>query len=142
MSPLLDGLGFMMLRVARSMKRALEIKLSDYGLTSSQFAVLAGLWDSDGISLTELGRRLNFDNPTITGIVDRMEREEFLKRIRDDEDRRVIKVFLTRKGTRLKNVLPALAEEVNSFAVNDLSVKDRERLNDFLNSILSQFESR
>ena len=142
MTVLLEGLGFMMTKIARSMKRALEVKLSEHGLTLGQFAVLAGLWDTDGISLSELGKKLDFDNPTITGIVDRMEREEFLERKRDDVDRRVIKVYLTPRGRRLKSVLPSLAEAVNGYAVEGFTGAEREQLKSFLDRIYSQFDNR
>ena len=93
-----NSLGFQMVVAARSMKRALEIKLNEYSITSSQYTVLEILWKHNGLSLTDLGRLLYFDNPTITGIINRMARAKLVRRIRDRNDRRVVKVHLTPKG--------------------------------------------
>jgi DNA-binding MarR family transcriptional regulator len=107
------------------MKRALEIKLSKYGITSSQYTVLEVLGKYNGLSLTELGRLLYFDNPTITGIINRMARAKLLRRRRDTNDRRVIKVYLTPIGWELQSKLPKIAKKVNQKAVENF--KDSEK---------------
>ncbi len=123
-NPLDNSLGFQIVVAARSMKRALEIKLSEYNITSSQYSVLEILGKYNGISLTELGKLLYFDNPTITGIINRMARAKLLRRQRDRNDRRVIKLYLTPKGLELQSKLPKLAKNVNQEAVK--SFKDSE----------------
>ena len=124
-NPLDNSLGFQMVIAARSMKRALEIKLQENGLTSSQYTVLEVLWNHNGLSLSDLGKLLYFDNPTITGIINRMARAKLVRRARNRNDRRVIKVYLTQKGWELQSVLPKLAETVNDLAVEDF--KDSEK---------------
>lgn len=116
---------------ARSMKRSLEIKLSEYGITSSQYTVLEVLWKHNSLSLTDLGKQLYFDNPTITGIIDRMEEAKLVKRRRDRNDRRVIKVHLTQKGLDLKPVLPKIAKAVNKKAVENFKESEKKILLDF-----------
>jgi len=105
-NPLNNSLGFQLVIAARSMKHALEIKLAEYGITSSQYAVLELLWKSNGISLSDLGKALYFDNPTITGIINRMARAKLVRRTRNRNDRRVIKVYLTPKARELQSILP------------------------------------
>jgi len=111
---------------ARSMKRALEVKLSEHGVTSSQYVVLEILWHHNGLSLTDLGKILYFDNPTITGIINRMSRAKLVRRRRDRHDRRVIKVFLEQKGRELYSSLPLLASEVNMHAVEGFSRDEKK----------------
>jgi DNA-binding MarR family transcriptional regulator len=103
------------------MKRALELKLSEYSITSSQYTVIDVLGKYNGISLTELGRILDFDNPTITGIINRMARAKLIRRNRDRNDRRIIKVYLTQKGKELHSILPQIAEDVNKKAVENFT---------------------
>jgi DNA-binding MarR family transcriptional regulator len=130
-NPLDNSLGFRMAVAARSMKRSLEIKLNEYGITSSQYTVLEVLWKHNGLSLSDLGKLLYFDNPTITGIIDRMEEANFVRRRRDKNNRRVIKVHLTQKGLDLKSVLPKIAKSVNKKAVEDFEESEKEILLDF-----------
>lgn len=117
-----------MVVAARTMKRALEIKLSEYNITSSQYSVLEILGKYNGISLTELGKLLYFDNPTITGIINRMARAKLLRRQRDRTDRRVIKLYLTPKGLELQAKLPRLAKNVNQEAVKNFSECEKETI--------------
>ena len=123
-----DSLGFLMTRTARSMKRALDMRLAEHSVTSTQYAVLYVLWEEDGLSLTDLGKRLYFDGPTITGIVDRMERDNLVERRRNDVDRRVIKIYLTKRGKNLKDTLLPLGPEVNKVATVDFTREEKSQL--------------
>lgn len=126
--PLEDRLGFVVNVVGRLMKRALFLKLADTGVTPTQWTVLMCLWDTDGLSFTELGKRLRFDHPTVTGVVDRMEREKLVKRKRDHLDRRVVKVFLTQKGKDLESLTADAGKEVDKIATKGLSDEQVEQL--------------
>jgi DNA-binding MarR family transcriptional regulator len=110
------------------MKRALFLKLADTGATPTQWTVLMCLWDKDGLSFTELGKRLSFDHPTITGVVDRMEREKLVRRKRDHLDRRVVKVFLTPKGKDLEALTVDAGIQVDQIATDGLSDEQVEQL--------------
>lgn len=129
-NPMDNNLGFQMVVAARSMKRALEIKLNEYSITSSQYTVLELLWKYNGLSLTDLGKLLYFDNPTITGIINRMARAKLVRRIRDRNDRRVIKVHLTPKGWDLQTVLPVLAKSVNKKAILNFQKDEKKAILD------------
>ena len=141
MSTLDKSIGFLVARTARSMKRALDAKLVDSNITSTQYIVLQCLWDEDGLPLSELGHRLYFDNPTITGVVDRMEKVSLVARSRDTEDRRVVRVYLAREGKRLKASLTKTAEEINNTAIAAWSRTEKERFIASLNSIWERMNS-
>jgi len=123
-----NSLGFIMVKAARSMKRTLELRLSEYNITSTQYAVLEYLWENDGVSQSDLGKHLYFDNPTITGVIDRMERDKLVNRIRDENDRRVINIYLAKDGRALRDILPKIAEEVNREAVKGFSREDKKKI--------------
>jgi len=130
-----NSLGFLMTRAARGMKRVLDSKLAKHNLTSTQYIVLARLWEGDGISITELCDRLALDNPTLTGIVDRMERDGSLERRRDGDDRRVVNVYLTEKGRSLRQAVGSFAEETDAEAWKEFTAPDRKAMIDTLNLI-------
>jgi len=132
----LDGsVGFLLARTARSMKRALEAHLSTHNITASQYIVLAHLSERDGIPLSRLGNRLYFDGPTITGIVDRMERDGLVQRKRTTHDRRVINIFLTPKGKHLFRQIQIVAERVNKRAMEAFTMKQEEKFLEALDKI-------
>ncbi|MFQ5797434.1 MAG: MarR family winged helix-turn-helix transcriptional regulator [Bacteroidota bacterium] len=137
-----SSLGFLMTRTARSMKRALDARLLDQNLTATQYIVLARLWEEDGISLSELGERLYFDNPTLTGIVDRMERDGLLQRQRDEDDRRVVKVHLTAKGRTLYHDIGYLAEETDAESWEGFTESQKKELLNYLERIWKKLYGR
>ena len=135
-----ESLGFVVNRSARAMRRVLDAGVVEHGLTASQYIVLERLWEEDGVSLTELGESLYFDNPTLTGIVDRMERDGFLERQRDDDDRRVVRIHLTPVGRGLQDTLGGKAEETDRCAVSGLSVAEQQILLQTLNRIWKRMD--
>ena len=78
-------------------KRGRDI-LSDFEITTPQFLALVVLKDKPGITMGELRERLFLACSTATDLIDRMEKNGYLERNRDPEDRRVIRLSITGKG--------------------------------------------
>jgi len=135
MTALDRSVGFLLNRAARSMKRTLEARLATYGITASQYVLLAILAKKDGLSQTQLGNRLSFDNPTVTGVIDRMERDGLVERRRTSSDRRVINIFLSDKARAILSEIQEIAEEVNDRALEEYSAEEKSDLISMLNSI-------
>jgi DNA-binding MarR family transcriptional regulator len=60
--------------------------------------VLLSLWNEDGLKANELGKRSGLEPSTMTGLIDRMERDGLVKRDPDPNDRRANRIHLTQKG--------------------------------------------
>ena len=87
-----------------------------WNLTLPQFDVLAELARADerGFTFIELSHLLLVTSGNLTGIVDRLEREQLVRREPDPGDRRVIRIRLTNKGRRLtERMLPRHADDIN-----------------------------
>ncbi len=119
-----DSLGYLLNAAAVSMRWALEARLAPHGVTAPQWAVLARLWEEDGLPQSRIGERLSFDKPTVSGVVDRLEDKGLVRRVRDEQDRRVTRVFLTEAGRGLRDTLVPLAEEVNGLAAWEFSPEE------------------
>ena len=130
-----NSLGFLLNRSAAGMKRRLDERLAAYDLTAGQWAVLARLWNENGLPLSEIGEKLFFDRPTMTGIVDRLVKKKLVRKVRSREDRRKIGVFLTEEGIALQEKLPQLATETNIEAEKSLSKEDVKELKRMLNTV-------
>lgn len=135
MNPLDTSVGFLLNRAARSMKRGLESRLVTYSLTATQYIVLALLAKKDGLSQSQLGNHLYFDNPTVTGVIDRMERDGLVERRRTSDDRRVINIFLSRKGKDILAQVETVADDLDSEATQVFSPKEKSDLVRMLNTI-------
>jgi DNA-binding MarR family transcriptional regulator len=77
-----------------------------YGLTGPQSAVLRNLFNNGPLSSADLSRTLYVTPSNITGIIDRLEIKQFVKRIRKEGDRRVALITLTESGKELSKTLP------------------------------------
>ncbi len=95
-------------------------------LTGPQLTVVKILEQIGDLSLSELSERIRAQNSTVTGIIDRMEREGLVLRERSKEDRRVVHIRLTPKGLALAEDIPLEPMEVLRSALSSLS-KDEVR---------------
>ncbi|KOY81144.1 MarR family transcriptional regulator [Lysinibacillus sp. FSL H8-0500] len=75
--------------------------VSDYAITPPQFVALQWLEELGDMTIGELSNRLYLAFSTTTDLVDRMEKNELVKRVRDENDRRVVVVHLLAKGERI-----------------------------------------
>jgi|SRR3989304_523589 len=119
-----ESLGFLTNRLATAMRRAFEKRLEEFGLTAPQYGFLARLYEEDCQSLSSIGKSLYCDKPTMTGIANRLGKKGFIRKVRDEKDRRIMKAVLTEKGRRLKDVLHKMSKDLNAEALNEFSEKD------------------
>ena len=107
-----ENIAFLIAKVRRALRREFDKKFKKAGITPPQFDLLSRLWEKDGLYITKLSKGVYKDGPTVTGLVDRLEKRELITRKRDEKDRRAIRIFLTEKGKALEKDLPLLAEEI------------------------------
>jgi len=87
---------------ARSIVRKYKPFLDPLNITYTQYICLLVLWESDKISVKELGERLMLDSGTLTPLIKKLETQGLLRRIRQTMDERMISIELTEKGLALK----------------------------------------
>ena len=88
--------------------------LSDHGLTEQQWRVIRALAESNGLESKELAERTLILKPSMTGIIDRLERDGLVLRKKDKSDGRKACVWLTRKASRLyEKIMPLVAVGYN-----------------------------
>jgi DNA-binding MarR family transcriptional regulator len=93
-------------------KRCDRFLNAKYGLTMPQFQLLMAAAQGEDVTLGGLSDQLNCSRGNVTGIVDRLERDEWLMRERSTNDRRVITVKLTEKGMRVGDIQMELSAEL------------------------------
>ena len=97
-------------------------------LTGPQLTVVKLLEQIGDLSLSELSERIRAQNSTVTGIIDRMEREGLVTRERSKEDRRVVYIKLTAKGRELARDIPVEPMEIFRSALETLSAQEMREL--------------
>ncbi|MEO1592565.1 MAG: MarR family transcriptional regulator, partial [Cyanobacteria bacterium J06632_22] len=99
----------------------------EYGLTPAQFDVIATLGNTAGLSMGEIGEQTLITKGTLTGIVDRLEKKELVKRTVPPENRRSVVVELTETGDELfEQVFPAhiadLKQRISALEPSELAL--------------------
>jgi DNA-binding MarR family transcriptional regulator len=97
-------------------------------LTGPQLTVVKLLEQVGDLSLSELSDKIRAQNSTVTGIIDRMEREGLVTRERSKEDRRVVHIRLTPKGQTLAGEIPVEPMEIFKGALESLSGQEMRDL--------------
>lgn len=91
----------------RLLRRPFDADAGGSGLTVPQISVLEELANEDGLSLKELSRRLSLSHSTVSGIIDRLEKRELVRRAVDEQDRRASRILLSpRVRAYIREVVP------------------------------------
>jgi DNA-binding MarR family transcriptional regulator len=136
-------------KASTAIARRLQRKFNTAGvnLTIEQWSVLYQLWKEDGKSQQELCTATFRDKPSITRLIDNLERLNLVKRVSDEKDRRINKVFLTRQAQKLEEDTMQLAEETLNEALEgvpadqiDLCKEVLQKVYDNLSGVNTQQE--
>ncbi len=135
-----DDVEMLVRRIEHLLRTQARAELADLGVTRDQFHVLIALC---GLELTmgELGERLGVAGSTITDLVDRMERAGLAERVRDETDRRVIRVRMTSGG---RAVLHRVRERRRAYlgrVMSAVTVGEQRTLRDLLAKVHSLISS-
>ena len=101
-------------KASTAIARRLQKKFNSSGLnlTIEQWSVLYHLWKEDGKSQQELCNATFRDKPSITRLVDNLEKINLVKRVASENDRRINRIFLTKQAQKLQEETMQLAEMV------------------------------
>ena len=99
------------------------------------------LWHEDGLTQTELAERLCIEPPTLTKMLRRLEKTKLLEKRRDRKDARICRVFLTDKGSDLKEPVTDLWLKLKESILANLSSEERMLYRRLLMQIHDNLES-
>jgi DNA-binding MarR family transcriptional regulator len=97
-----DQLCFALYAAARAASAVYRPYLEPVGLTYPRYLVMLALWEHEETSIGQLGRRLFLDSGTLSPLLKKLESDGLVKRVRDPDDERVVKVKLTPQGRALE----------------------------------------
>ncbi len=101
-------------------------KISALNITPVQAMVIGFLAEEDQIMAGELGKKVELDSATLTGILDRLEAAQLIERKGNPDDRRSVKIHLTKLGKETGLEAKKLIEEANKEFLEDFT-EDEER---------------
>ncbi len=123
----ISSAGYIVSDAHKAFARCLARELARYDISSTHYYYLLALFEEDGISQMELSERVGKNRATVTSVVDTMEGQGLVKRVRDPGDRRKINIVLTTKGSRLRRPLLESITDVQRTAVRGIASSDLEK---------------
>jgi MarR family transcriptional regulator, organic hydroperoxide resistance regulator len=110
------------------------------GLSVTEWRVLAALAERDGVPMMDLGQKVLFKQPTLTKVIDRMERTFLVSRRTAREDRRRALVDLTELGRQLATPLLASAREHEAWVARALGRAEYQKCRAVAAEIVDRFD--
>ncbi|MEG0774543.1 MarR family transcriptional regulator [Clostridium sp.] len=125
-------LEFLLRKVCFNIKKRGRVILEDYDLTPAQFDALQLIIKNSDITISELSNSLYQAPSTITDLIDRMEKNQLVKRIKDSKDRRVVRVVPLEKGHKILESVIIERCKFIEYSLSEVSDTDKENFKDYL----------
>lgn len=126
----------------KSMRHKFHHSMHDSGFTLPQLSVISMMEKHGKQKVSELSLKMGLSDSTVSGILDRLEQKDIIKRERTKDDRRVVKISLTGKSKEFCNdfrrkreeyftqLLKSLSEQEIKDIIKGLEILNRVLLND------------
>ena len=119
-----DRLAHLVRDSGRAYSRALQVRLAQHDVPFGHWTFLRILWESDGLTQSELSVQAGVMEPTTFSAMKKMESLGYITRRHSAENKKNLYVYLTPKGRKLKQILVPLAEQVNQVSVKGISSQE------------------
>lgn len=105
------------------------------GLVPSHGDILVCLYKNGKMTMKDIANSIHRTKPTVTVLVDKLEKLGYLKREASDEDSRSTNIVLTQKGEDFKAKFEKISEELNKMLYKNLSPEESELIEKLLRKV-------
>jgi DNA-binding MarR family transcriptional regulator len=134
-----DHLGHAVVRIFRLVNRSCNRALAEHDLSAEQAHVLSVLWTLGPKTMGELQRTLSLSSATLTGSIDRMERQELVRRVPSPDDGRAWRIE-ARVPARRRARIEATVERAEQRCFAALNAAERRELARLLDKCIADLE--
>lgn len=134
-----DQVCFPLYALSRQVTALYRPLLEKLDLTYPQYLVLLLLWETDGVTVSDIGERLRLDSGTLTPLLKRMEQKGLISRRRNPADERQVTILLTDAGRALEKQAMTVPVDLQTSLqlTDDQLVTLRDELKTLLNQLAS-----
>lgn len=127
-----DCICFQLGKTARKVTKAYRNEIHSHNLTHGQFFMMVAIMEEEGLLPSELADKTSQDRATTTGLLDRLEKDGWIERHFDKNDRRSLRIFLTSHAHNKKEVILKLFKETNQKFLNCFKQDEWDQMENFL----------
>ncbi|MFE8700721.1 MarR family winged helix-turn-helix transcriptional regulator [Cytobacillus sp. FJAT-54145] len=123
-----DSIGYKLFHASRLMNNRLNqnFRQNNFSITYEQWQVLSRLFEEDGQTQNQIAINIERDQASISRLIDNMIKNELVKRVPNENDRRIKHIYLTEESIELKDKLNELALKTISQATEKINEEDLE----------------
>lgn len=120
-----NSIGFVVYSASKMMQKAFDLELRDKaGINLVQSKVIFALYMQSGPTQRELADKIGVESPTLVPIIDKMEKDGYVKRKPDVNDRRIKRIYATPKTDSLWDSMMECAAQIRKVSTKDLSEQE------------------
>ena len=137
--------GFLITKIKQLHSRALAQCISDKGIdafSGEQGKILFVLWRKDKITQKELATETGLAKNTITVMLEKMEKNNLIKRITDENDKRKSLVILTEHAKSLKKLFDKISDKMLKKVYKGFSEEEIDKYEEYLHRIIKNLEEK
>lgn len=124
-----------LLKSSSSVQDVVKKDMIKYGVNPTEFSVLELLYNKGDQPIQYIGKKILLASSSITYVVDKLEKKEFIKRTPSATDRRVTNISISEKGTAFMQETFPQHEELISNLFSELSETEKTTLIDLLKKV-------
>ncbi|MES9926351.1 MAG: MarR family transcriptional regulator [Candidatus Thiodiazotropha endolucinida] len=128
--------GWMLKILCTSLDAEMSNELKRLGLNLGQFAVLMTLSEAEGLTQSEIGKKITMPGYATTRTIDALEEKQFVERRKDDRSRRSYRIYLTDKSHKVIPQLFTVVGKVNEHLLSALTPKEQKDLMKILKKLV------
>ncbi len=130
------SVGYLVKLAYLAMRRELDASIREAGITTTQWQALAVLYHMPGLTHSQLMEHLAIEPPSVTSLVNGMERKGWIRHERSPADARAKRLFLTTAGRRLIERLRRATAPIERRMAAALSESERNELKALLRTVV------
>lgn len=128
-------------KVNKKLMKEFKHKLEPYDFTRGEFPFLLGLLrKGDGITQKEICERIPISKSTTSKMVNNLIDKGYLKKERDEEDRRATRIYFTDEKEKIENIVKELDKKAEDMMLKDFDEDEKDQLENYLKRILNNIE--
>ena len=103
----------------------LRTQAAGFDLTPIQYAAIEAVYENPGIDQARVAEMIGYDRATIGGVIERLEKKGWIRRVVSEQDRRARELSLTAKGNNVRLALQVIVQDLQKDILQPLSDEDQ-----------------
>ena len=137
----MENLSYLLIKASKQLKNKLDKALKEFDITAAQFSVLKQIQLSDHpITAAEIAERLGSDRPTISGIINRLQKKGIIIKVDNLEDKRSSYLQLNTEYNELVDKITTISDELTTAIFSIYTEKEVDELGKMICKLLERTE--